>query len=967
MLVTFVFFAAIPASVEVRSAAPGEGLITAASPGRHGALTVSVRRQDGAAVPGAAVRVFLSKDSLYSLSASLTTNARGVAQVEDLPAGAFWVLVEAAGLTRRSTALVLDPGARSLDIVLAPARAVRVSVETEDHQPVANATVLLTGGDPLPFGALTDETGGALIDRLPAPPWKLRVAARGYETDFRSGIVADATVTLRRAGILDVLVTDEGGTPQDSATVLVAGASLWPARQLTSDAAGHARITGIDSGAYDIKAMKGSLVSRTEVGVNVERGRTDTLTLVLAPGRMVPLVVTDGTSDHPVVVPDADVWLVEGGVGSFPIQGRTNRFGTVTLGPVARGNVVAAARADGFIARGAVQVPEEVTEDVRVPLLRGATLRGTVVDPDGRPVDGATIEVVGTDPDGMPIAATPLVAEFQRAHFEWALPGPTPLVPAGELGVTLGAVPPIPAAALGPEILASPLPQLTLDPAEPWVTGFDGSFRATPIPSGRVRALVRHPAYVEGASEVIELGPGGSAEVRVVLRTGGTMEGTVVDEIGRAVAGARVEVVAMEGTGSRAVTTGDDGAFAFATLSSDVMVSVARPEEPFRAVVRKRFELADQRKLEVKLVLPSPRDALEVSAEDDSSRPVKMAQITALSLDPDAPLRATVFTDDAGRATISDAVGLPLRLVVEAPGFARWARQLDKAPPRIAAELASGVLVEGRITAVRGRRDVAGASVELLCEGERRKTVTDAQGRYRFTDVTPGRARLSVSHPDYALGELEVAIEPTGRADRSFDVDPIDLADPAVVEGHVVDAEGKPVAGARVRAGPVGSVVPMGANLPGTALSDADGAFRLSRVPAGKIDIQSVSPRAGRGRTSIDVEAGGSVGDVTVRVRKGPDDDTEPAATGGVAITFADAAASSGGGLVIAQVAPGSEAERAGIVPGDRLDTIDRERASSIDVAERRLAGPDGTDVVVEVSRRGEHVALRVRREPVRR
>jgi hypothetical protein len=485
--------------------------------------------------------------------------------------------------------------------------------------------------------------------------------------------------------------------------VLIAGASLWPARRVTTDAAGHARVTGLENGAYDLKAERETLVSRTEVAVRVERGQTQSIALVLEPGRMVPLLVTDGDGDHPVVVANADVWLVEGGVGSFPLQGRTDRFGAVTLGPIAPGNVIASARADGFIARGAVPVPDDVTDAVRIPLLRGGTLRGTVVDSDGRGVDGATIEVVGTDPDGMPIAVTPLVADVQRAHFAWALPGPAPLLPSGELGVTLGPVPPIPMGGALPEILPmGPAESWSSETAEPWVSGADGSFKAAPIPPGRVRALVRHPAYVEATSDLVDLGPGGTAEVRVVLQTGATMEGTVVDDNGSPVAGARVEVVAMQGTATRRTATATDGTFAFATLGPDVLVSVARPEEPFRAVTRHRYALESGHKLEVKLVLPDPRDPLEISAEDDSSQPVKLAQVTALSLDADRPLRVTAFTDDAGRATIADAVGLPLRIVVESPGFARWSKQLDKAPAKLTAELSSGVIVEGRITSVRG-------------------------------------------------------------------------------------------------------------------------------------------------------------------------------------------------------------------------------------------------------------------------
>src|SRR5262249_47248533 len=149
-------------------------------------------------------------------------------------------------------------------------------------------------------------------------------------------------------------------------------------------------------------------------------------------------------------------------------------------------------------------------------------------------------EIVGTDLDGMPIDATPLATEVQKAHFAWALPGPAPLVPAGELGVMMGPVPPIPT---GADIPAAPLEAMFAAPVapEPWVTNDTGVFRATPVPPGRVRALVRHPSFVEASSEMVTLAPGGSASVRVVMETGGTLEGIVLDDGGLPVAGARIE------------------------------------------------------------------------------------------------------------------------------------------------------------------------------------------------------------------------------------------------------------------------------------------------------------------------------------------------------------------------------------------------------------------------------------------
>jgi protocatechuate 3,4-dioxygenase beta subunit len=961
-IAALLFLSAIPASVGLRRTLVGTSSLPS-SPPLAASVSVLVRHaSDHRPAAAATVRAFWGQEQRYYLAATGVTDRTGRVELPSLPAGPVWILAEAKDSSRASIPLSLAPGHRAIEIALDAARTLRVRVETEAGQAIAAATVLATTGDPLPFGALTGEDGSATFRRLGAPPWKLRVAARGFEQELRSDIVSDTTVRLHPASALEAMVVDDAGKAVAGATVFIAGSGLWPARRLESASDGRARITGLTAGAYDLKAEMGSLVSRTEFGVHLDRGEARAVKLVLAPGRMVPITVTDGGGDSPIVVPNADVLLVEGGVSSFPLRGRTNGFGHVTLGPVAPGQLVAAARADGFVAKSTVTVPDTITGDVRIPLVRGGTLRGDVVDREGHPIGGATVEVVGTDLDGMPIAASPLASDFQKAHFAWALSGPSPLLPAGELGVMTGPVPPIPTGPIAPP---NPMDEIFAGrPAsEPWVTSQDGSFRAFPVPPGRVRALVRHPSFVEAASDMVTLAPGGSASVRIVMEGGGTMEGSVVDEVGLPVAGARVEVAAALGTTNRSATTADDGSFSFPTLPADVWVTVARPTSPYRPVLRQRVVVPDGKRIEIKLTLPSPRGEIEISAEDDSSRPVRMAQVSVLSLDPDRPLRETAFTDEGGRAVVKDASGLPLRVILEAPGFARWARQFDAAPASIRVEMSSGIAVEGQVTAVRGRRDLAGASVELVAEGHRKSAITSAQGKYRFDDVSPGRVHLTVSHPEYARVELDVNVTSTGRADRAFDVEPIDLPDAGSVEGRVVDSSGTPVAGARVGLGVVDTVVPVAVlSASASVLTRADGTFLLEHAPPGKVAVEAYSAATGRGRVTVVVDAGRTTSDVTIRLQ--PSAEAEPTATGGVAITLG--APQSGGGAVVVQVAPGSEAEHAGLVRGDVIELIDRAPASSVGDARQKLAGPEGSDVVIAVRRETGKVTLRVRRERVR-
>lgn len=937
---------------------------------RDARLSVTVRTQNGEPLEGATVQTFWENERRYFWAGAERTNQEGRAELRRLPRGALWVLAEAPGRARASKRVELRDDARELGLELHEEQRLTVRVIDDLGAPLEGATVLVTASDPLPFGALTSADGRATIPRLPPSPWTVKASAPGYESVERTLVQGDLELQLRRLGSLRVTVLDSSGKPAPGATVSIVGSSLWPARRTETGPDGTAKIAGLLGGAYDLKATLGSLVSRPFIGYELARGADETLTLELEQGRMVTALVTDGEGPNPLVVQGADVVLAEGGLGSFPLRGRTGSDGRVVLGPISRGPATLAAQATGFVGGAVVAVPDELDGPVRLSLVRGATLRGEVVDSRGFPIDGASVEIVGTDLRGMPVAETPFTNRFRGAHFAWSLGGPLPLIPAGELGVMPGPVPPIPPPGAAPSLFSSPFfaaldPQdaANLPPFEPWITNAGGRFVARPVTPGRVRALVRHPAYVTATSELVSLAPGGEAEVRVVMLQGGTLLGRVLDDRGFPVADAEVEINGARQGVMRATLTSRDGSFEFAAVPPEVVISVTRREDVGRVALRKTLRVGEGERATVELVLPPKRDAVRISVTGADGQPLELAEVNALSLDPSVPLRSTLFTDQAGEALLDDALGLPLRVTVRAPGAPTQSRSFSSAPEHIAFELVPGVLVHGNVTAVRGRVNVAQAVVTLFIDGERKTALTDADGRFELRDVPEGTARLNVSHPDYADAEQTVVISATGRADRPLELDPIDLEDPGEIQGTVRDTEGNPVAGARVTLGSVPSYLPIGALPRGSAVTDAEGRFTLRGVRPGVHRVEALAAVVGRGSVSqVRVDAGRAA-EIEI-VLKGAVLDDESLATGGLAITLAEGA---GRELVIAQVAEGSEAERAGLREGDVLLSIDGVRPTDLRDARLRLSGAPGSDVVVEITRDGDTLRLRVAREPVRR
>jgi PDZ domain/Carboxypeptidase regulatory-like domain len=265
---------------------------------------------------------------------------------------------------------------------------------------------------------------------------------------------------------------------------------------------------------------------------------------------------------------------------------------------------------------------------------------------------------------------------------------------------------------------------------------------------------------------------------------------------------------------------------------------------------------------------------------------------------------------------------------------------------------------------VRGRSFVAGALVTLVANGVRRVSRTDTEGRYRFADVAAGPVHLSVTHADYAPAELEASVAATGRDDRAFELPSLDLNEPGGAEGDVVDRDGNPVAGARVAVGQAPAYLPAGALPLGTTLTDASGHFKLDGIAEGRQTLDAVSSLAGHGRAAVEIRAG-RVAD-RVHIVLAPNPAEEAIEGGNVAVTLGERGSGDALEVVVVAVAPSSEAERAGVTPGDVVTGIDGTRPTSMNDARRRLAGRPGSDVVLELGRGSGHETLRVAREAVR-
>jgi C-terminal processing protease CtpA/Prc len=229
--------------------------------------------------------------------------------------------------------------------------------------------------------------------------------------------------------------------------------------------------------------------------------------------------------------------------------------------------------------------------------------------------------------------------------------------------------------------------------------------------------------------------------------------------------------------------------------------------------------------------------------------------------------------------------------------------------------------------------------------------------------------------PGFAEYAMPVGIPDSGGR-WPYDLPRIELVAEGVIAGDVVDGRGAPIAGARVAKDHVPTWLVVGTNPEGVALTDAKGRFVLRQLSEGTVALEAYAPDLGRTRVDgVRVTAGRTTEDVRIVLAVATDAQTAAranaaegltsGATGSLAVTLGETSAPTE--LVFVSVVEGSEAERAGIAPGDVLVAVDDVPVHTMEEARARLNGPVANDVVVRVRRGEEVLSLRAAREPVRR
>jgi len=362
------------------------------------------------------------------------------------------------------------------------------------------------------------------------------------------------------------------------------------------------------------------------------------------------------------------------------------------------------------------------------------------------------------------------------------------------------------------------------------------------VAGGAVLVAASHPEYA-AQERYVDLGASG-ATANFALVPGGVIEGVVRDsQTKQPVAGA-VVYAERGGANMELGDSNDDGVrsdgagkFRFAGLRPGGYDLIARAgARTSRAPVSLGLGVAEQQTNIV--VLIGPAATIRGKVVDGSGAPA--AKVTVQAFGPGSGEKAT--SDAAGMFAFE---GLP-------PG--RW--RLSGASERYIADGRAIVPlaktdVDGVVVRVRGGLEIVGyVEPRELCDVDvvqadasdefaRHDTMTTTpDGSFHFTPFAPGKATLSARCPNGDEGNADIVVATSG-GDSVIRVTP-----GGSIEGRVIDAAGKPVAGVMITASPDGETTIFDGGVVSSgfkAISSAGGEFEIHGLGAGSYRLAALA------------------------------------------------------------------------------------------------------------------------------
>jgi hypothetical protein len=741
----------------------------------------------------------------------------------------------------------------------------------------------------------TGADGRFVIEGLSPGRFRVRVAGGGIlpaELRYVPVPSDEARIVVARQVAIEGTVTD-GGKPVANAPVGLRSDAIGGTIEIRTSATGGFRFPNLPEGRYQLFAWQGALAARTVRVARLGPGPFGPVELRLEAAAIVVGRVIDRGEGTGLV---AAIELRPSGDDQAPRYVRSGDDGVFRIEGVPSGKWIADAFVPGYLSPGGVEL--EAGHGIpEIALARGGAIAGRVVDGDGRPVAGAQVRALTAGQHPVELSAEVDRDKLRRFSGRTAAPVPVSAPPGaldadpqfiarGELGVLVGAIPPIPppgahvaqtAIAVDPSLAGEPA-ALPVDPAlaSIWTTGADGVYRIRGFAAAKVTVLAAAAGFAEARSRQLAIEPGQAiGGVDLVLNPGTLIVGKVTDQHGAPVIGAQVAATPTAGGRDAAASgpapgaeitafTDDAGGYKLGPLTGTVELHATAYGH---GEARRTLELAPVRgatpaERHEDLVLVVADAVFAGILEDATGAPVGGAHLDVVGGVSDG--RHAIAAAD-GTFSIDLLPAGPLRLHIEHPAYPPDEVDAVAAsgnPARARLRLALGGAVEGALLDAASGAPIP--SVTLTASGPSNalaEAATDKLGRWKLGPLKPGRWKIAIHQPGY-LAQIRELDVPVARAPGTTSLRDIrlELARGALIGGTVRDARGQRIGAAHVTA----AVSDAGPTCEGD--SDGRGEFRLHDCPTGEVTVVATKAAA-RGGIRATVRPGDEILSLALELR----------------------------------------------------------------------------------------------------
>jgi hypothetical protein len=458
------------------------------------------------------------------------------------------------------------------------------------------------------------------------------------------------------------------------------------------------------------------------------------------------------------------------------------------VGGLAPGGYAVVVQSPGYLRRRLPVLdldPGRPPEPLVVTLERSMRVTGRIVDSGGVPVGGARVLV----DDAQRLSST-LFESFLDLNLPSLVAAGPGILGVGELGVTLGPVPPIPIEARPPsgpgplEALAAPGDHGREEQAASVTgatSGSDGSFLVDGIAPGEVRLVVVHPSYATLRSDPLLVpATDGLDGVELVLEPGGTIGGTVLDSAGRPVPSALVWMEGASALLAHPVPVGPDGSYRADHVHGDIRISVTCPG--YFPASRLVTLASGESSLAVDIVLVPEGERVTARVLDPWAFPVEGALVVVSAARDGESVSRSARSDADGVVSFPSLPGSSWTVVASHPVLRTLRTVMDawEPPEEPTIEMGFAAGLGGTVIDGWSHLPVEGFTVTVLADGQRVARRACTGGSFAITDLPPGDCTVRVEAEGYATLERDVTL-PRGSGpgevtlpDLVFWIDPLD-------------------------------------------------------------------------------------------------------------------------------------------------------------------------------------------------